>query len=126
MPTGVTIQRVNSPGEAKILDALLSGGTTAFAMASATVSTVVLTLADDFGFTEAQLARAKRAFITSTKAAVRYMYDGTAPTAELGHLLPQDATPPLDVLGMDNIAAMQFVLDDAAAADAIVLITLEE
>lgn len=126
MPTGVTMQRVNSPGEARILDALTSGGTTAFAMASATVSTTVLTLADDFGFTPEQLARAKRAFITSTKAAVRYMYDGTAPTDELGHLLPQDASPPLDVMGTENIAAMQFVLDSGAATDSIVLITLEE
>ncbi|MCK9629024.1 MAG: hypothetical protein M0R37_10585 [Bacteroidales bacterium] len=120
------MQRVNSPGEARILEALTSGGTVAFAMASQTVSTAVLTLADDFGFTEAQLARAKRAFITSTKAAVRYTYDGTAPTDELGHLLPQDATPPLDVLGVANIANLQFILDSGAATDAIVLVTLEE
>lgn len=93
--------------------------------ANATVSTTVVTLADDFGFTDAHLAKAERALITSTKAAVRYRHDGTAPTDELGHLLPQDATPPLEVLGNLNIRQFQCVLDSAAATDAIVLISLE-
>lgn len=93
--------------------------------ASETVSTTVLTLVDDFGFTAAQLAKAERALITSTKAAVRYRHDGTPPTSELGHLLPQDATPPLEVLGNVNIRQLEFVRDSGAATDAIVLITLE-
>jgi len=93
--------------------------------ANATVSTVVLALADDFGFTEAQLAKAERALITSTKAAVRYRHDGTAPTDELGHLLPQDATPPLEVLGNLNIRQFQCVRDSGAVVDAEVLISLE-
>lgn len=92
---------------------------------NAVVSTVVQTLEDDFGFTEAQLAAAERALITSTKAAVRYRHDGAAPTNELGHLLPMDATPPLEVLGNANIRAMQFVRDAGAYEDAIVLISLE-
>ena len=99
--------------------------TTGAVGASATVSTVVLTLVDDFGFTAAHLAKAERALITSTKAAVRYRHDGTAPTDELGHLLPQDATPPLEVLGHINIRQFQCVLDSGAVVDAVVLISLE-
>lgn len=93
--------------------------------ANATISTTVVTLADGFGFTAAQLAKAERALITSTKAAIRYRYDGTAPTSELGHLLPQDATPPLEVLGNVNIRQFQCVRDSGAVADAEVLISLE-
>ena len=93
--------------------------------ANATVSTTVVTLVDGFGFTAAQLAKAERALITSTKAAVRYRHDGTAPTNELGHLLPQDASPPLEVLGNLNIRQFQCIRDSAEVDDAVVLITLE-
>jgi len=96
----------------------------AIVSASVTVSSAVVPLSS-FGFTATQLAQAKHALITSTKAAVRYMYDGTAPTSELGHILPMDASPPLDVIGMENVANLQFILDSGAATDAIVLITLE-
>ena len=99
--------------------------TTGAVGASTTVSTVGKTLAADFGFTATQLAKAERALITSTKAAVRYRHDGTAPTDELGHLLPQDASPPLEVIGNANIRAMQFIRDSAETDDAIVLVSLE-
>jgi hypothetical protein len=99
--------------------------TTGTVGASATVSTAVLTLVDDFGFTAAQLAKAERALITSTKAAVRYRHDGTAPTDELGHFLPQDASPPLEVLGNLNIRQFQCIRDSEENDDAVVLITLE-
>lgn len=92
---------------------------------SATVSTAAVTLEDDFGFTAAELAAADRALITSIGAAVRYRHDGVAPEAALGHYLPEDASPPLEVLGNANILGMQFIRDTGAVVDATVLITLE-
>ncbi|OQA15573.1 MAG: hypothetical protein BWY63_02902 [Chloroflexi bacterium ADurb.Bin360] len=88
-------------------------------------SGAVVSLANDFGFTATQLVNAERALITATKAAVRYRYDGVAPTTEVGHLLPMDAAPPLEVLGNVNLKAMQFILDAGAAVESIVLVTLE-
>ena len=92
---------------------------------SGTVSTAAVALEDDFGFTEAQLAAADRALITSIAAAVRYRHDGDAPEATLGHYLPEDASPPLEVLGNANIRALHFILDAGAAMDATVFVTLE-
>jgi hypothetical protein len=94
--------------------------------ASATVSTAAKDIDHaDFGFTAAQLKKAERAFITAIGAAVRYRWDGTDPTQTLGHMLPEDASPPMEVLGNTNIINLSFIRDTGAATDATVLITLE-
>ncbi len=93
---------------------------------SALVSTTPKGIDDaDFGFTPAQLAAARRAYVTSIGAAVRYMFDGTEPTAALGHLLPQDASPPLEAYENRTLNNLIFIRDTGAVADATVLITLE-
>ncbi|NLH79047.1 MAG: hypothetical protein GX465_18665 [Acidobacteria bacterium] len=115
-----------------LYDLLTQGGIKAFrdtedaVSGSAVVSTAAKGIDHaDFGFTADQLASAQRAYVTSIGAAVRYMFDGTDPTAALGHLLPQDASPPLEVCENRDLNNLIFIRDTGAVQDATVLITLE-
>jgi hypothetical protein len=95
---------------------------TAFHMATQTVSATALTLADFGSISQAQVDRASRIRITVETQGVRYRYDGTAPTASVGHLLP--ATAELILTGTENVR--QFRIIRSGGSDATVMVTLEE
>jgi hypothetical protein len=93
---------------------------TAFAYNSATISTTAQDVSD-VGFTDAQIDRADVAYITVDTQAVRFRYDGSAPTAAEGHQL--DAGDKWLLVGNQNIRNLQFIR--AGASDGFVAITLE-
>ena len=96
--------------------------TKAYASKTITVSNTALTMTT-MGFTASQLSQAKRALITvSTAAGVRMTYDGTTPTAALGHLLIGTVAS-IYIEGNLNIRNLQFIR--ATGADSEVAITLE-
>lgn len=86
----------------------------------ATVSNAAKTLAADFGLDADLLAQADRARISAATDAVRYRYDGSAPTATVGHVLAANGT--IEVIGNANIKALQFI---RVTNDAVVSVTLE-
>ena len=56
-----------------------------------TVSTTAQDLSD-MGFTAAQIAGARRLFITCSGGAIRYFLDGTTPTATYGEVCSNEIT----------------------------------
>lgn len=95
---------------------------TAYHMATQLVSTTALTLEAFTDITQAQVDRANRIRITVETQSARYRYDGTAPTASVGHLLP--APSELILTGTDNVRRFQIIR--ATGSDATVMVTLEE
>lgn len=93
--------------------------TIAYAYNSATISSAAQDLSD-VGFTDDEIDRADVAYITVDTAALRFRYDGTAPTAADGHQLA-DGDKWL-LVGNQNIRNLQFI---AVASDGFVAITLE-
>lgn len=93
--------------------------TTASAFNNATVSNTALELTD-VGFTAAEVKAADRMRVTVETNAIRYRYDGTAPTASVGHLLATGSVLILD--GHNNIANFQVIAD---SSDGAVMVTLE-
>ena len=89
-------------------------------MNGATVSNTALGISS-WSFSAADLAAATRALITARTAGVMYSYDGTTPTATLGHHIAANAT--VEVIGNAAINALKMIRDDAT--DAAVTITLE-
>ena len=57
---------------------------------------------------------ATRAFVTAETAQVRYRYDGTAPTASVGHLL--EANGSIVIEGPGNIARFQAIRTGGTSA----------
>lgn len=94
--------------------------TKATSMKKTVVSTAVLGISS-WGFSAANLASAVRAIISARTAGVMVSWDGTNPTAVIGHPVMQDLS--ISVLGNENIQALKFIRE--AAADADVTITLE-
>ncbi len=90
-------------------------------MKGATVSTTVVPFSA-FGFSSANVSVADQAVITARTAGVMVSWDGTDPTATLGHLIAQNET--MIVTGNQKIQALKFIRE--AAADASVTITLEQ
>lgn len=102
---------------------LQSLATTGRETKSATISTAAKAITHgDFGFTQANLDNAHRARISCDAEQIRYTYDGTTPTATLGH--PVKAEETVVVEGNDNINNLQFIRSEAA--DAEVTVTLED
>jgi hypothetical protein len=93
---------------------------TAFAYNSATISNTAQTMLV-VGFSAAEIDRADVAYITVDTQAVRYRYDGSAPTAADGHQL--DAGDKWLLVGNQNIRNLQFIR--AGSSDGFVAITLE-
>jgi hypothetical protein len=86
-----------------------------------TISSTARTMSD-VGFTAAELADADQATFIVTGDAIRFRYDGTAPTATVGFYLPADATP-LVVVGNADIRRLQFI---RVTTDAELYISLEK
>lgn len=102
----------------------LKTGPKVVAFGSATVADSAATMTD-FGFTAAQLALAHRAVISVATAAARMRYDGSAPTTTVGMLLdPAATTSPHVVMGLTNVANLQFIRTTGSSA--VVSIQLEE
>lgn len=95
--------------------------TKAIAHQSVAVSSTAKALTD-LGFTQAQIDRSSRARITADTNPLRMTYDGTTPTASIGHYLPVGAGT--EVVGDANIANLKFIR--AGASDGAVSVTLEE
>jgi hypothetical protein len=95
--------------------------TLAIAHQSAAVSNTAKTLLD-LGFTADQIGRASRARITADTQPIRYCYDGTTPTASIGHYMAVGAQT--EVMGIPNIARLAFFR--AGGSDGNISITLEE
>lgn len=93
--------------------------TYASAFNNATISSTALTL-EDVGFSAAEVSAANRMRLTVETAAIRYRYDGTSPTASVGHLLAVGAVLLLD--GNQNIELLELIAD---ASDGTVMVTLE-
>ena len=93
----------------------------AFKQATISNSAVTLTTALKFVFTAAQIDASSRARISCDTQPVRYRYDGTAPDANTGHILPTNTT--IELLGNANIRALQFIRQ--GGSDGTVSITLE-
>lgn len=75
----------------------------------------------DFGFGAGNLASAKAAVITARTGGVMLTWDGTTPTATLGHYLGANQT--LVVFGNANVQNLKLIREASTSAD--VTITLE-
>jgi hypothetical protein len=95
--------------------------TIGFDFDDATVSSTALSLVD-VGFTQAEVDQADRARITVATQAIRYRYDGGAPTASLGHLAAADTSFVIE--GNQNIQQLKLIR--ATGADGAVSVTLEK
>ncbi len=90
-------------------------------MKGATVSSSVVSFSS-FGFSSSNVTNADQAVITARTAGVMVSWDGTDPTATLGHLIAQNES--MTVIGNQKIQALKLIRE--AAADADVTITLEQ
>lgn len=75
----------------------------------------------DFDFSAEELQKAVKATVSARTAGVMYTFDGTTPTAVIGHLLAQNGTT--TVFGNANIKNLKFIRE--ASTDADVTVTLE-
>lgn len=76
----------------------------------------------DFGWTAGSLAKADYAMISAVSADVMFTYDGTDPTATLGHPLVADQI--IRIEGNPHIQALKFIRK--GSSDATMTITLEK
>jgi len=86
-----------------------------------TIGIAAQSLADLTGIAEEDVAAADRARITVAGNPVRYRYDGTAPSAAVGHYLAADAEVVVD--GRPNLDRLSFIR--AGGADGELAVTLE-
>lgn len=86
----------------------------------ANVSSAAVTVAA-FSFTAAHLTASRVATITARTAGVMISFDGTDPTATVGHLVPAGGTVRLS--GGSNIARLRLIRE--GSTDSTVTITLE-
>lgn len=63
--------------------------------------------------------RAQKAFVTVETNSIRVRWDGTDPTASVGHLLTSGSS--ITIIGEDNVQRFRMI---RASADATVMITL--
>jgi hypothetical protein len=97
--------------------------TVAYRARSATIGSSAIQISDvSFGWQAGELAAAEVAILTARGAGVMYLYDGTAPSATLGHLLAQNGT--VEVVGNANIQALRFIRE--GASDATMTVTLKK
>jgi len=97
--------------------------TLAYTFGTNTIADTALNI-DDAGFSwgVTDLANAQSAYITTRTAGVMYTYDGTTPTATIGHLLAQNGNVRID--GNVNINNLKFIRE--AGVSAVLSITLEK
>jgi hypothetical protein len=96
--------------------------TEAFACKGATISSTAKAIThSDFAWGANDSALAVRVFITARGAGVMCTWSGDAPTANLGHFIPENGT--IEVLGNRNIQRLKFIREDAT--DAELTITME-
>lgn len=92
----------------------------AFAADTDTVSSTALDLTDiGTALTAEVVADADAAHISVFTDAIRYTYDGTTPTASVGHLIA--ANDEKILIGRTNVAALQMI---RVTGDASVFVTL--
>lgn len=93
--------------------------TYAFAFNDNSVGATARTLLD-FGFTAAQIKKADFAYMSVDGSSARFCYDGSVPTASVGHYLGDGER--WVMAGQQNIERLQFI---ATTGTAYVAITLE-
>lgn len=91
------------------VNAQVNRAPTAFATEELTVSTTAI------GLTAATYARAASCFFSSNGAAVRFLYDGTTPTSDIGHVLADGGSFSLE--GVGNNSQIEFIRDDATDSE---------
>lgn len=90
-----------------------------YVTANGNVSSSAIELTEaPFSFTAAQVNGARMATITATGANLRYRYDGTDPTAAIGHLFLDGVTTEFD-----RPADLIVIADSGTAAVTITLYT---
>ncbi len=93
----------------------------AFGFETITVGSSVSSLTAGTYTIDSSGEKAKRAIITIQSAQVRYRYDGTSPTASIGHLCnPFDV---ITLIGSDNISNFKAIR--AGSTDAVISVTYE-
>lgn len=97
-----------------------SGGVTAFAGESITVSTSVVPATDSTYAPDGQTP-ASSCLATVDGAAIRLRTTGDAPTGAAGHLIGDGGS--FEIIGAANIVNLRMIRDGAASADAAVEIT---
>lgn len=80
-----------------------------------TITTINAQSLTDLGFTVAQLAAAKVAWITPADSALRYRVDGTDPTSSAGEIFDVDRTTEFDTHRRGNLTALNLIAKDASA-----------
>ncbi len=96
--------------------------TVGYLFGSGTISSTALALTDaPFNFSQVNVNLADRMRVTAATNDLRFCYDGTTPTAAIGHLLAVGQTLILD--GQNNISAFKVIR--ATGADGAASITLE-
>jgi hypothetical protein len=99
---------------------LVINTTSGYAFATDDVAGTALTLAD-IGFTDDEIRAAQRARITVAAFPIRYTYEGTTPTASVGHYLAADGET--ELVGNENISNLQVIR--ATGSTGVISITLE-
>lgn len=95
-------------------------GRSAFQFKTVAVAGTAVDMRVSLGFTQTELDSAYHARITAGAQPIRFRYDGTAPTAAIGHYLA--ANTETEVFGSDNITNLQFI---AVSTSSDVFVTLE-
>ena len=90
-------------------------------MLTGTISTSVVAITALTGYSATTIKTASRAIITARTGGVMFTYDGTTPSATVGHYL--GASQNIAVEGVANIANLKFIRE--AGTDASLSITLE-
>ena len=73
------------------------------------------------GYTAPSIQESSRAIITARTGGIMFTYDGTTPTAAIGHYL--GANQNIAVEGRDNIGRLKFIREASTSCD--LTITLE-
>ena len=99
---------------------MLSAPTGIATCLTATVTTAVA-ITTFTGYSATTIKTASRARMTARTTGAMYTYNGTTPSATVGHLLAVNTT--VVVEGAANIAALQFIQE--SGGNAVITITLE-
>lgn len=90
------------------------------AMKELTISTTVLAVADDFGFSTAELEEANRAIICGHTQNTMYTWDGTDPTATLGSRLGNGNQHQIN--GNVNLNNLKFIRQGGSDGDVTIVL----
>ena len=100
---------------------MLTAMTALGTLITGSVAGTAVAIADMTGYSATTIKTASRAVITARTGGLMFTYNGTTPTATIGHYLAASAN--ISVEGAQNIAALQFIRE--AGTSCSITITLE-